>query len=60
MENFAQKTLVRNKNYLEKISEILLQKETINYDDIIDILPNELKNSIKNIDIIEYLSKNWK
>lgn len=58
LENFAQKTLVRNKNYLEKISEILLQKETINYDDIIDILPNELKNSIKNRDIIEYLSKN--
>ena len=50
LETFTQNLLDKNKIHLEKLAGELLEKETIIYDDIIRILPKELKDSIDNFD----------
>ena len=50
IENFTFKVLNNNKEHIENMGNFLLEKETITYDDVTNILPKELENSI---DIIE-------
>ena len=51
LETFTQNLLTQNKIYLEKIAQILLEKETIIYEDITKILPKELNNSVSNFEL---------
>ncbi len=51
LENFTQKLLENNKKYLDHIANLLLEKETIIYEDIIRVLPKEINNVVKNVDI---------
>ena len=37
--------------YIKKLGNLLLEKETIIYSDISDLLPKELENKIENIEI---------
>ncbi len=50
LENLTQKLLENNKIYLDKLAKLLLEKETIIYEDIIKVLPKNINNSIKNIE----------
>ena len=56
IENFVKKIeeetyniLNKNKNYIIKIAKLLLEKETIIYSDINELLPKELENMIETI-----------
>lgn len=46
LENYTEKILSDNKKYVEKIAQKLLEKETIVYDDINKLLPENIKNQI--------------
>ena len=41
--------LYKNKEYIIKIAELLLEKETIIYSDINELLPKDLENMIETI-----------
>jgi len=49
IESFTYKTLNDNKDHITNLGNLLLEKETITYDDVNNILPKELENSINNI-----------
>ncbi len=51
LERFTYQTLLTNKEFVIKLGDLLLDKETITYDDVSDILPKELENKIEKIDI---------
>lgn len=51
VENFTLKTLQENKEHLIGLGKLLLDKETIVYDDIKGLLPTELENSIEKIEL---------
>jgi ATP-dependent Zn protease len=49
IERFTLKTLFKNKEYIIKMAKLLLDKETIIYSDINELLPKELENTIEKI-----------
>lgn len=49
IESFTYQTLNNNKNHITNLGNLLLEKETITYDDVNYILPKELENSISEI-----------
>jgi ATP-dependent metalloprotease FtsH len=51
IEKFTYQTLLMNKEYIIKLGKLLLDKETIIYSDISELLPKELENKIENIEI---------
>ena len=51
MEKFTYQTLVQNKEHIISLGNLLLEKETITYDDVTNLLPKELENKIDKIDI---------
>lgn len=51
VERFTYHVLLANKEYIIKLGNMLLDKETIIYSDINDLLPKELENKIDNIEI---------
>ena len=52
VERFTQTLLQQNKPHIIALGQLLLEKETIIYQDIIDILPKELENKVEKIDLI--------
>ena len=50
VEKFTYHVLLSNKQYIIQLGQMLLDKETIIYSDINDLLPKELENKIDNID----------
>ncbi len=51
LEKFTFQTLSENKEYIINLGNLLLEKETITYDDVTNVLPKELENKIEKIDI---------
>jgi ATP-dependent metalloprotease FtsH len=51
VERFTYHVLLANKEYIIKLGNMLLDKETIIYSDINELLPKELENKIDNIEI---------
>lgn len=51
VERFTYHVLLTNKEYIIKLGNMLLDKETIIYSDINELLPKELENKIDNIEI---------
>jgi ATP-dependent metalloprotease FtsH len=51
MEKFTYQILSQNKDHIVNLGNLLLEKETITYDDVTNILPKELENKIEKIDI---------
>ena len=51
VERFTYHVLLANKEYIIQLGKMLLDKETIIYSDINDLLPKELENKIDNIEI---------
>ncbi len=52
VERFTQTLLNQNKEHIVALGQLLLEKETIIYQDIIDILPKEMENKVEKIDLI--------
>ena len=46
IEDFVLKTLKKHKKYMKLIAELLLKDETINYEQIKEIVPEKLENSL--------------
>ena len=50
VEKFTYNILLSNKQYMIQLAKLILDKETIIYSDINDLLPKELENKIDNIE----------
>ena len=51
LERFTYQTLLQNKEHIINLGNLLLEKETITFDDVSTILPKEIENKIDKIDI---------
>jgi hypothetical protein len=51
VEKFTYQNLIINKEYIIKLGNLLLDKETIIYSDILELLPKELENKIDTIEL---------
>lgn len=51
LEKFTFNTLLTNKEYIVNLAKLLLEKETIIYTDIIELLPKNMENQIDKIDL---------
>ena len=51
LERFTHQTLLQNKDHIISLGNLLLEKETITFDDVSTILPKEIENKIEKIDI---------
>ena len=52
IERLTYNILMKNKEYIILLAELLLKKETIIYSDIIELLPKELENRIDTMELI--------
>lgn len=52
IERLTYNILMKNKEYIISLAELLLKKETIIYSDIIELLPKELENRIDTIELV--------